>query len=58
MSTPRTWRGWPMSGESPATTISSNGATTAVAVRQATASPEAASCAGEATIRSGKPLAA
>ena len=45
-----------MSGESPATTISSCGALTRVSVRQATEKPVDASCAGEATMRSGKPL--
>ena len=51
-------RGVPMSGESPATTSSSAGLLTPASVRHITAKPCAASCAGEATMRSGKPLAA
>ena len=47
-----------MSGESPAITISSSGASTATAVRQATARPVAASCAGDTTIRSGNTVGA
>ena len=53
-----TRRRGPMSGESPATAISSTGADTEALVRQATAKPDAASSAGDAAIRSGKPVGA